>query len=280
MRPEDVVHCLLEADQDWDSVDREFGALDAQVSQRGQLVSKLDTAIQQKFPHRRDFQQRVSDLKAKHTEVHGLLDRARCSAQYRRALAKVGLKPVDVAQRFTGQTRLLPLKGRLRLSDYAITYVETKDGRRVKLDPPVQLPQVMLRKPVAEAFESGRRSKRSNLPPSRPQLPLKMVPLARPPIAPRSLKHFMDRVDEYVSDDEWKDFTDNMYALSAEDLGIMVPHTYWWMAFPYGHRVAGEGRYINTCINKTATVASIEVYNPKLTELHRTYWRGKSEFYQ
>jgi len=70
--------------------------------------------------------------------VESLRGKARYAAAYRSALHKVGLKPTDVVQRFGGEARQFALST-LRRGKY-INAVETKDGRRVKLDPPVEVP--------------------------------------------------------------------------------------------------------------------------------------------
>ena len=71
-------------------------------------------------------------------EAGDLMGKARYAAAYRSALHKVGLKPTDVVQRFGGVARQFALSN-LRRGKY-INAVETKDGRRVKLDPPVEVP--------------------------------------------------------------------------------------------------------------------------------------------
>ena len=278
MRPETVIQHLLEADPDWDAVDKRLCALDDQMTQRHNMLGRLGTSLQQAFPHRPDLHQRAVDLQGRSAQTRELLSRTKYAATYRRALAKVGLRPTDVVDRFTGQSRLVRMRDRAQSSGHALTYVQTKDGRRVKLDPPVEIPRYALR----EAWESGRQSKRVPMPPSRSMLSLKYVPLAKPPVPSGAVAHFMKRARESVQPSEWKDFTENLAEISHKDMTVMVPITCWWMAFPYGHRIAGEGQEVKTVVGKEkAAPATVEVLNPRLADIHRTYWRGdKSEFYK
>jgi len=136
MKPDRIVENLLEAE----NLDQKLGALQGQAKEAGDLLDRTGKAMERTHPKAQhpELHQRLGDLQQKRREADGLLGKARYAAAYRTALHKVGLKPTDVVQRFGGEARQFALST-LRRGKY-INAVETKDGRRVKLDPPVEVP--------------------------------------------------------------------------------------------------------------------------------------------
>lgn len=128
---------MLEGEPD---LDQKLGAIQGQAKEAGDLLDRTGKALERTHPKAQhpELHQRLGDLQQKRREADDLLGKARYAAAYRKALHKVGLKPTDVVTRFGGEARQFALSN-LRRGKY-INAVETKDGRRVKLDPPVEVP--------------------------------------------------------------------------------------------------------------------------------------------
>lgn len=151
MKPDRIVKNLLEAED----LDQRLGVLQGQAKEAGDLLDRTGKAMERTHPKAQhpELHQRLGDLQQKRREADDLLGKARYAAAYRTALHKVGLRPTDVVQRFGGEARQFAL-GNQRRGKF-INAVETKDGRRVKLDPPVEIPpqQPVKPKPVVEAAD-------------------------------------------------------------------------------------------------------------------------------
>lgn len=145
MNAEFVVKRLLEADRHSETerqvLDQGFAGVQAQQKQSGEMLRQVGAALQKKHPTATHLHQQHSDLMKKRAEADALLAKAKYAAAYRRALAKAGLRPTDVVARFTGRARQERLSNLRLRPGLLMTSVETADGRRVPLDPPVEIPQ-------------------------------------------------------------------------------------------------------------------------------------------
>ena len=55
---------------------------------------------------------------------------------------------------------------------------------------------------------------------------------------------------------------------------IQTPDEKWWMPFPYGWRLIGNGKRVITIISPKQVCAEIYTENPFISNIHKTYWRG------
>lgn len=145
-KAQSVVDRLIEADLHSDTERKVLAGLtdlEAKAKESTRQFGGVKTAVQRTLAQHPD--------KAKAGEIHGQLDKlegsyqkrnellatARYAAAYRSALHKVGLRPTDVVARFGGESRQVRL-GNNRRGKF-ITAVETRDGRRVSIEP-VEIP--------------------------------------------------------------------------------------------------------------------------------------------
>ena len=120
-----VVSRLLETD--WSKAEQAIN----QISQNSQdAASKWLKAKQaiQRHPQASQFKSNVDQLDRQYQKRDQLMAHARYAISYRKALARVGLTIDDVARKFGKST------GR----QWWITQVETKDGRRITIQPVLQ----------------------------------------------------------------------------------------------------------------------------------------------
>jgi hypothetical protein len=135
-----VAEQLMEAEPDYGAMEKKLGEIQGQARQSGDLMRRLGPALQRTHPEAQhpEIHRKYRELVGQREQADVLLAKARYAAAYRSALHKVGLKPTDVVARFGGHSQQIKL-GNQRTGQY-ITAVETKDGRRVNLNPPVEVP--------------------------------------------------------------------------------------------------------------------------------------------
>jgi len=56
---------------------------------------------------------------------------------------------------------------------------------------------------------------------------------------------------------------------------ITVGDGQWWMPFPFGWRLCGDGVLVKTILEPSETIATEMVKNPLLPEVHKSWWRDK-----
>ena len=126
-----MVKALLEVD--YEAISQKLSDIEAEAREADELHLRMQRAVKAK--HGDKFNQQLGGIETDRQQARSTMIQLRHVVNYRRALQKVGLKPEDVARRFVKRIPRRYAMFKVFPSRLVVYEVETKDGRRVPVEP-------------------------------------------------------------------------------------------------------------------------------------------------